>query len=514
MQVLKELSQLLRRYERKLKNYRNPRNQEMLDTFEQMIYSGKFETNEEASEYLFHEPPTKGSFRKLKERMRQRFLDSVLVIDMRVSENSLYDKAYVTAWKEWAATKILLNQRAAHSGSDMAHRLLKEALYFEFTELCLGIARVLRSMYATRFFNVKKFKRYQKLVQQLGAQYEAETTAEGMYYSLVIYFVDSKSGNPEIAANATQYCQTLAPYVAKNPSYRLLRLYHQIRVISVYCNGDYQKAITYCDEALTILSQKPFFTNDMGDFFYFHKIACHTQLNQYAEGRVLSDKVLLYESIGSYNWFKNRELAFLIDMHAGNYLGAYYVYSQVLGMPSFKHLDAYNKELWKIYEAFLMFLYEAGLFTPPDAQNMMAYRISKFLNEVPIFSQDKRGMNIPILIVQIMFALARKRYDIVSSRIQAVTKYASRYVLKDEMERSNLFIRMLSIVDQAGYNRPAVIRKAQLWHDKLTLTSSALSSYQIEVIPYETLWEITLNMLDVKATIPPRGRQQKKRVVE
>jgi len=510
MQTLKELALLLARHRNRTKNHRNPKNEEMLDTFHGLIASGQLETNEEAAEYLFHAPSFNGAYRKLKEKMKQRLLDSVLLLDLHSTKNSPYDKAYIVCWKDWATAKILFNQRAVHTASGMAHRLLKDALYFEFSELSVSIARVVRAMYATRLPDLKKFERYHQLAEELSEQYSAETSAEGMYYMLVSYYIESKAGNPIVAEKATEYCQLLAPRIGKKSPFRLLKLYHQIRVISVFCNGDYEKTIAFCEEALSELAEKTFYTPDMGDFFYFHKIACYTQLNQYAKGCTLAEQMLSYEERGSFNWFKNRELLFRLALYATNYQEAYTVYRQVFEESSFRYLDAYSKELWKINEAFMVFLFEAGLFSPSDPSSLMSYRISKFLNEVPIFSNDKRGMNIPILIVHILFALARKRYDLASSRITAIDKYASRYVLKDEMERSNLFIRMLSSVDRSGYYRQGVIRKSKSWYDKLLQTTSSSPKYHIEVLPYERLWEITLGLLE-PVPVPAKGKSLKKR---
>lgn len=64
----------------------------------------------------------------------------------------------------------------------------------------------------------------------------------------------------------------------------------------------------------------------------------------------------------------------------------------------------------------------------------------RFLNDVPIFSKDKRGMNIPILIFHILYLILTKRYNDVIDRIVRIEKYTTRYLKKDDNYRSNCFI--------------------------------------------------------------------------
>ena len=63
-------------------------------------------------------------------------------------------------------------------------------------------------------------------------------------------------------------------------------------------------------------------------------------------------------------------------------------------------------EQWAIYQAYLEFLLPSG----PDN----GFRLARFLNNVPSFSKDKRGMNINILILQVLFLLRQgKRGEII-----------------------------------------------------------------------------------------------------
>jgi len=112
------------------------------------------------------------------------------------------------------------------------------------------------------------------------------------------------------------------------------------------------------------------------------------------------------------------------------------------------------------------------------------------LNSVPLFSKDKRGLNIPILIIQILFMIVKKDYDQSIDRIEAIKKYCTRYLVKDKNFRSNCFINMLLQIPMAGFRRSEVKRKAKKYLDQLESTPLEFSNQasEIEIIPYEDLW--------------------------
>ena len=60
---------------------------------------------------------------------------------------------------------------------------------------------------------------------------------------------------------------------------------------------------------------------------------------------------------------------------------------------------------------------------------------------------------------------------------------------------------MLLQLPKANFHREAVVRKAKKYYDKLTENPSNLKmqASEIEIMPYEMLWEYVLDSLDNKA---------------
>jgi hypothetical protein len=78
-------------------------------------------------------------------------------------------------------------------------------------------------------------------------------------------------------------------------------------------------------------------------------------------------------------------------------------------------------------------------------QDNNSFRIYKFLNQVPLFSRDKQGVNIPIILVQIYYCfLPIVIYSKIIDRMESLNLYSYRHLKKDDNFRSQCFIRMLS----------------------------------------------------------------------
>lgn len=116
---------------------------------------------------------------------------------------------------------------------------------------------------------------------------------------------------------------------------------------------------------------------------------------------------------------------------------------------------------------------------------------------MPIYRQDKRGANISILILQILFLLHQKKYNAIIDRAESLRQYTYRYLRRDDTFRSHCFIRMLLTLPECSFNKTAVLRKADKYWQQLQAMplNVAKQSAEIEIVPYETLWEFVLEEL-------------------
>ena len=157
-----------------------------------------------------------------------------------------------------------------------------------------------------------------------------------------------------------------------------------------------------------------------------------------------------------------------------------------------------DRARWHLYQAYTRLLLEAKVATLE--QRKKHFSIQRFINDLPTFSKDKRAMNIPLLIAQMSFLIIRGEYSKAIDRIEALEKYSSRYLKNNDTFRSNCFIKMLVVIAKQGFNRKAVERHAKKFHDRMINSELEIidQPFEIEIIPYEDLWQILLHHLSQK----------------
>ena len=163
----------------------------------------------------------------------------------------------------------------------------------------------------------------------------------------------------------------------------------------------------------------------------------------------------------------------------------------------FDRLDKSFKEPWLIKEAYLNFLIKMKK-VDPSPFKLRSFKIGKFLNEVPTYSKDKRGYNIAIIIIQLLFFLLDHKYSKFIDRIDALNQYSYRYLRNDDTLRSNCFIKMMLKLPDTNFHPVAVQRHTKKLYKKLSQTKPDIREHSshIEIIPYETLWEMVLELLE------------------
>ena len=509
LQTLRELAALLERHKIKpkvwlpdSKNTGAVRGYKLFE-FYGLIVAGEIETNQEAARLLFDMGSSELHYRKSKNKLKSLLIDGLFTLDPRLSLHTEYDRALASAWKGLVSTKFLFGYGVAMVAAEYATAILRDSEYYEFTDMSLCICRSLRSCYATRYPVHSKLRSLNLRIQSLEDLYNIENKAEALYYELVQHRSKRRVKQLDLAAMAADFCVRLEPYACQVDSWRFTKFFYQIKVASVLLKYEYSETLRECDEALRILGTKPFFSPELAQFFLAQKMVCHLQLNQFEEGRVLAVEYNKYEETGSYNWYHIQSLMVRLALHTGNYQEAYSTFRNAVRKPGFKGLDPTFVEVWMLFEAYLRYLEHLGRISMPGTPSTPSFRLFRFINDVPSFSRDKRGMNIPILVLQIIFTIAQKRYEIAAIRIDAIGRYALRHLREGDTMRSNVFIRMLQTVKEAGFNQLAVERRAKKLADKLLCYPKQYSNYEIEIIPYEPLWNLILSSLDPKTYYYP-----------
>lgn len=476
------------------------------DTKYQTLYEelskGNLKDEKEAVEFFF--PGNKNQtyyFQRLKKQLSDRLLNTLFFIDINQPNFTEYQRAYYTCYKAATATQILLGKHARTPAIKLAEKTIKHAIKFELTDVALQLSKVLRFHFGGVAGHKKKYIYYNGLVRQYTKILNAELLVEEYYTEILINFVSSSATKPEIIKLSETYSQGLAELGREVDSYRFKILYYNINSLRHELASNYEKAIIACKEALHFFDQKKHIATNNAKFLFQYKIiGAKIYLKRFRDIELDIQNCKALIPIGSVNWFLTFHYHMIYLYHSNQFQKALEVYKEVMQHTKNKIPYKQMAEHWRLHEAFIEYFGLIKKIQKDVDTNLPRFRISKFLNEVPAFSKDKSGYNITIIIIQMLFLLQQRKYGAIIDKMESLQAYTHRYLRDDDTFRSNCFIKMLLCLPAASFHKKAVLRKADKYWKKLQSVpiEKANQSAEMEIVPYEMLWEFVLEGLDEK----------------
>lgn len=500
MENLKELSYIINKYQ--LRHIEIPggsgdkKDTKSTQLFDAII-TGSVDSDEDAAKYLGYSSNQMGNYRRLKGKVKRQMLNAILFLNWESPDFSERDKVAIECYKEWASARILFQRKAIKLGISLSKSTLKKAIKYEFHDIVVEIYTQFRYFFGIYQKDMKSFHKYNELYHKYDQLRQAEALAQEQYILLMSMVHDNKVSEKEVSKQAWESFNILEDGLSKYNStiyFTFTKFIHLIHYMSVY---NYEESLKICTEAVNHLENTTIGYSTKISFL-MNKLSCHVQLKHYDEGRKTANQAIELAEKGTYNYFRLKEVVFMLEMHTSHYQEAYELLKEVISHKRYDKMRSAVLETWAVYKGYIFLLAELGAIQlPPDDKLFKSFRIQKFLNEVPSFSKQKRGRNIPVLILHMLLLIHKGRWDDALDRIEALEKYTGRYLKNNDTFRSSVFIKMILQIPIAGFHQKAAKRKANKYLKKLEESPLhfANQAHEVEIIPYEELWELTLSLL-------------------
>lgn len=459
------------------------------------VKDGSIKTDEEAAMALCGTDQTDKKYQMLKSRVRSRLLNTLFFLDY--SGASEYEQAVQQCNRNLIAGKVLLMHGARSAGDALMRSTLTLAEKFEITDVAMNCLLQLR--HAASFIgNVADFENMRKRFSEVKEIFELECLAEEYYQILVLPFAKGYSIRPEWVEQAQAYIAEIERRSETGSSYKVEMMLFRLRAIAGQIAGDGEQVLEACSRCESYLRQRRHLMLSIREGeIAGYRTSAYLHLGRYEEGRLTAKEGLKFFGEGSPNWVIYLETYFLLCMHNGSYDEASDILLKVTGHARFAEADEPRKEKWRIFEAFLHYMTNQRLGAAQGEVDTQ-FRLMKFLNEVPNYSKDKRGLNIAILILQVLFLLDRRDFDGIIARAEALKVYCSRYLKQDEHYRSNCFLKMMLVMEKKDFNYEGTLKHTDRYYHLLKSTRFSYQSgnmSSLEIIPYEQLWATILGKL-------------------
>lgn len=428
-------------------------------------------------------------FNHLKHRLTNQLLDWLLLVDLGKTK---IQRGYSHCYKRYGLAKVLIALGFKNIGVKVAEKTLSQAIKFEFTDICYSLANELMIHYGALIGDRKLFYKYKKLsIKQLEILH-AEHLAYRYYTEVFFYFSNSRYTKKEIAQKSVRYADELRKLRESVNTYRFNLVYFNILASQYQFLNKYRELIKVCESAIQYfkgldrpLTYAVFFS------FYIKKASSNINLKNFDSAQEDIDECEKLPPAGSYNWHVMQIYRALLGFHSKNYEITFDAFESAKAY--FDNVPDNIVQQWRIIEAYIYFFKKQLAL-----ERKSRFKLGKFLNDVPIYSKDKRGNNISILILQVLIFLSQGKKPAIIDRIDALKQYTRRHLNTDNTFRSSCFIKMLIQLESGHFNRIAVSRRVEPYLQQLESVPIDVAQQpgELEVVPYEVLWEMVLDMLD------------------
>lgn len=433
----------------------------------------------------------------LKYKLKERLVNGVLMLDFDEPSYADRQKAYHECQRKYASAMVLIGRGLKRNGIETLETLLRQTLRFEFTELNLNILRALSRHYVFIEGEKKQYLEAEDMLRQQEAIHDMERRAEYLYKDLINDFVRRKAGKEQLAPKAEAYIKEIKPWLAQCESYWLQVLGRLLEITGHDIAGDYEAVAQLSEASIHYFEAKPYESSSAFQAFHNHLFEALFRLRQYERCHELVARYGERFERGSFNWYKLQELLFLHAMHTGAYEAAAQIFAEAVQQPAYPSSPPQIKELWKIFEAFLAYLSVLDQISLHTFSSN--FRPGRFANEIQLYAQDKSGMNVSVMLLPFLFDLLEGRYETCFERIDALAKYRLRHLSDPANRRSHCFVRLLEQIPKCGFSADLVeSRTGSLIQELRTHHLVSGQNYEMEVIPYEVLWDFVCQALMLK----------------
>lgn len=507
--ALRQISEHLSKYKMKqIDIIGNQASESRYTEFYNLLHEGKLKDDDDAARHFYGAKANAKTpaYRKFKSQFKDRILSTFMFIDASIHTLSDRQSAGTILHRDWNSLTLIQASGLSYAYILFGERLIAEAIKFDFFEIALDIIVKVKGNYAIQIGDKKKYDYYNELFHKCFTLVSIEFQARELFEKIRINYVKSARFQPEQAQAAKEAYLQLKPYMDKYDSFNLHFFGRAIELMQYACLNKYADLLSASQSMYDFFKQKPFECRGPLASALQTKLMCCIALRKYEEGEQAAKESLEMSDEGTVNWFKSLELQVILYLHTGKYQEAFAVYDSVRKHSSKPYLQQSYQETWLLIEAYLYFLISNG-YAPPltiKTANLGKFKLTKFLNDVELFTHDKEGLNIPTLIVKIILLVSEGQQDKISDYLEALVKHRQRYVKKESAAyRSNEFIKVLETLPLVHYHAKRFEAATKKFVDNIKTVAVNVfeDGFRLEVMPYDIAWEMMIPILAQKQTL-------------
>lgn len=490
MDLLTELAFVLKQHQGSIAENALPKKSKLKRLYV-AVAAGKVSTDEEAAQLIYKSTPKDKKFLMLKRNLISRLVELVL----EVETNNIYRNNYLhiefLCNQKLAITEKLLQQNVYHNAEKIIHKVQSQAEKYSLISIQLRCARQLRTIYALKGFPNETIA-FDRTVGILSIHEDFESRAQGFWQimqSKTKFFV---SYMPSYVDEAKKYTKLLEEWLARFPSPFMRMYYLRLQTVWQHQEG----ALEAWHQTIKELEQLP----EEFQFLRTVTLDLETNLewtryyracNDIPTAHIYLDKCLNISEYQAFNKFEIVGYAFDLYIKQEKYEEAGLFLREVYRTKQFENLDPIDIAIWGIRSLYLQFIFKIlgksskiKKYTKHFSDNKS---IATFLHVRQPVSKDKRGYNLHLVILRLLFQLLYAKEE-TSSEGNKMMVYFQRHLKPLEHQRTGIFFKSLARVASTDFEEKYTKKRSELFYERLQAAQQNHSYDDCELVPYERFW--------------------------
>ena len=432
-------------------------------------------------------------YKMLKHRLKKKLYNSLLFVDY----NKLGSKKYYQREHECMTllhqASILKREYELDLVISLANKVIAIAEEFDLTNHLVSALELKTSCYSENG-NIKMFDSSLKALEQQVQIRNNEHRAVSMFQKVKVYLKKSITTRKNLLSEVPGIVSELESLWWNTKSFNTFDAYYKTAILYYELEGEFNKIVEMTTSTLKWVEEgvvnKLLFDANYNKFILVY---AHLRSKRYIDGLKYAESYSNDIKYSSVNWFSFMENYFLLSLHSRQYELSDILLQKVFSNPSYKVISNPAKERWSLYQAYYKIV--SSLSETQTALFKNPYSLS-----LPEYSKDKLGFNVAIIILQFIYFLQKADSEALLYRIESLKKYILTH-LKDTFSlRSKTFLKLLILTVTEDFDAEVCRKKGQKMYQKLMETPTPGDAYaEIEIVPYEHLWEHILSILDKQA---------------
>lgn len=444
------------------------------DKLYQVLRKGEARNDKQTAEILFPGDRNGVAYLlRLKKNLFTRLSNTFLVIHTDHFKD--YQRPLAECYKGLAAFRVVRILGMMKIAESIGEDVLKNAIKHHVSDVALGVAKGLLLHYTfPAFFNEERSKELRWQVEHYQSILSKESQIELLFNRMFIVLNRTNAYTEVDEEEIKAILTDLRKITQRDLSYRCILYATQTESFCLGFLKRYVEQVKVCENGIQKIEALPF------DSPRIARVSMRSMTiigliysRQFEEAKQAIDYCKSQLTAKHKNYYEFARYEVINFFHEGRYQKAQEILTGLKG----------KEEYWKLYRAYAAILTGKKLF------------LGKFLNEIPEYSKDKQGMNINTYIIQVMELIRSDRRDKIIDRIDAVNVYATRHL--KSTRRSFLFFQMLVQMVKSGFEllKVKITTKGYLEELQQFPLSESTQDFEVEVVPYELLWNWILERL-------------------